>query len=212
MGDGGDSGVRAPPPVRSDVAEVVALALVAMANPSLLAAVTVMLLLPNPKLLMAAYLLGAYTTSLTVGLVIVFSLHGSSFTSTSRHQISPRSGHLPWGGGPGARAGDQKPAGRTATTTASGAQAGQPPARQEQAAVARADARQRFGAARVPGRRSAQLPRGQLSRRPRSHHQPQCRRDPLDPARRLLLRDAADPARGAAAQLHLRAHADSTPP
>ncbi len=89
MGDGGDSGVRAPPPVRSDVAEVVALALVAMANPSLLAAVTVMLLLPNPKLLMAAYLLGAYTTSLTVGLVIVFSLHGSSFTSTSRHQISP---------------------------------------------------------------------------------------------------------------------------
>jgi Sap, sulfolipid-1-addressing protein len=75
--------------MRNDVAEVVVLALLAMANPSLLAAVTVMLLLPNPKLLMTAYLLGTYTTSLTVGLVIVFSLHDASFTKTSRHQISP---------------------------------------------------------------------------------------------------------------------------
>jgi hypothetical protein len=75
--------------MKGDVAEVVALAFLAMANPSLLAAVTVMLLLPNPKLLMSAYLLGAYTTSITVGLVVVFSLHGSSFTKTSRHKISP---------------------------------------------------------------------------------------------------------------------------
>ena len=45
----------------------------AMANPSLLAATTVMLLLPNPKL-MLGYLLGALMTSITLGLVIVFRL------------------------------------------------------------------------------------------------------------------------------------------
>jgi len=65
------------------------LGLVSMFNPSLLAAVTVMLLLPNPKRLMLGYLLGAYTTSITLGLVIVFSLHGSSTESTSKHTISP---------------------------------------------------------------------------------------------------------------------------
>ncbi len=61
----------------------------AMANPSLLAAVTVMLLLPHPKRLMSAYLLGAYTTSIAVGLAFVFSLHGSSFVKTSKHTLSP---------------------------------------------------------------------------------------------------------------------------
>jgi len=60
-----------------------------MFNPSLLAAVTVMLLLPNPKWLMLGYLLGAYTTSITLGLLIVFSLHGSSAASTTRNTISP---------------------------------------------------------------------------------------------------------------------------
>ena len=43
------------------------LALVAMFNPTLLAAVTVMMLLPNPKRLMLGYLLGAYLTSITSG-------------------------------------------------------------------------------------------------------------------------------------------------
>jgi hypothetical protein len=61
----------------------------AMANPSLLAAVTVMLLLPHPKRLMSAYLLGAYTTSIAVGLAFVFSLHGSNFVKTSKHTLSP---------------------------------------------------------------------------------------------------------------------------
>src|SRR3954464_9143295 len=60
-----------------------------MFNPSLLAAVTVMLLLPSPKRLMLGYLLGAYLTSITVGLLIVFTLHGSEAESTSRHTISP---------------------------------------------------------------------------------------------------------------------------
>src|SRR5436305_5654858 len=65
------------------------LSLLAMFNPSLLAAVTVMLLLPHPKRLMAGYLLGAYTTSITLGLVIVFALPGSSTESSSKHTIGP---------------------------------------------------------------------------------------------------------------------------
>lgn len=58
-------------------------------NPSLLAAVTVMLLLPHPKRLMLGYLLGAYATSITFGLVFAFSLHGSSAISTSEQALSP---------------------------------------------------------------------------------------------------------------------------
>jgi hypothetical protein len=73
----------------SDLVDIFLLSLVSMFNPSLLAAVTVMLLLPNPKRLMFGYLLGAYLTSITLGLVIVFSLHGSSAASTSKHTISP---------------------------------------------------------------------------------------------------------------------------
>jgi hypothetical protein len=73
----------------SDLVDVFLLSLVAMFNPSLLAAVTVMLLLPNPKRLMLGYVLGAYTTSITLGLLIVFTLHGSSTESTSKHTISP---------------------------------------------------------------------------------------------------------------------------
>jgi hypothetical protein len=73
----------------SDLLDIFLLGLVSMFNPSLLAAVTVMLLLPNPKRLMVGYLLGAYTTSITLGLVIVFTLQGSSTEGTSKHTISP---------------------------------------------------------------------------------------------------------------------------
>lgn len=69
--------------------DIFLLSLFSMFNPSLLAAVTVMLLLPSPKRLLAGYLLGAYMTSITLGLLIVFSLHGSSTESTSKHTISP---------------------------------------------------------------------------------------------------------------------------
>jgi hypothetical protein len=48
-----------------------------------------MLLLPNPKRLMLGYLLGAYATSVSTGLVIVFALPDSSATSTSRDTLSP---------------------------------------------------------------------------------------------------------------------------
>ena len=69
--------------------QIFLLALLAMANPSLLAALTVMLLLPNPKQLMVAYLLGAYLTSISVGLVIVFALPGGSTESTSKYYGGP---------------------------------------------------------------------------------------------------------------------------
>ena len=58
----------------NDLLDIFLLGLVAMFNPSLLAAVTVMMLFPNPKRLMVGYLLGAYTTSTE---------------STSKHTISP---------------------------------------------------------------------------------------------------------------------------
>src|SRR5436305_12860274 len=69
--------------------DIFLLSLFSMFNPSLLAALTVMLLLPNPKRLMVGYLLGAYLTSVTLGLLIVFSLHGSRPAITSNHTISP---------------------------------------------------------------------------------------------------------------------------
>jgi hypothetical protein len=64
-------------------------ALTAALNPTLLAATTVMLLLPRPKRLLLGYLLGAYTTSITVGLVVVYWLSGSGTLSTTKHTISP---------------------------------------------------------------------------------------------------------------------------
>jgi hypothetical protein len=85
----------------SQLVDIFLLSLTAMFNPSLLAAVTVMLLLPNPKQLMFGYLLGAYLTSITLGLVIVFALPGSSTESTSKHTIGPLEdivvGLLLWG-------------------------------------------------------------------------------------------------------------------
>jgi hypothetical protein len=60
-----------------------------MLNPTLLAASTLMMLLPNPVRLMFGYLLGAMMTSITLGLVIVFSLNGSSTVSTTKKTLAP---------------------------------------------------------------------------------------------------------------------------
>ncbi len=73
----------------NELLDIFLLSLFSMFNPSLLAAVTVMLLLPSPKRLLLGYLLGAYTTSITLGLVIVFTLSSSSATSTAKHSVSP---------------------------------------------------------------------------------------------------------------------------
>lgn len=69
--------------------DIFVLSLVAVANPTLLAATTVMMLLPHPRRLMAGYLLGAYTTSITSGLLIVYALNHSSVTRSAKHTISP---------------------------------------------------------------------------------------------------------------------------
>ena len=65
------------------------LALLASLNPTLLAATTVMLLLNNPGRLMLGYLLGAMMTSVTLGLVIVFSLQDSGAVSSTQNTINP---------------------------------------------------------------------------------------------------------------------------
>jgi hypothetical protein len=71
------------------VGRVAVLSLTASLNPSLLAATTLMLLLDRPARLMAGYLLGAYTASITIGLVIVFALPNSGATKTAQHTASP---------------------------------------------------------------------------------------------------------------------------
>lgn len=69
--------------------EVILLSLTASLNPTLVAATTLMLLLDRPARLMAGYLLGAYMTSIALGLVIVFSLSNSSTSNTTENTISP---------------------------------------------------------------------------------------------------------------------------
>jgi len=71
------------------MSQVILLSLTASLNPTLVAATTVMLLLDKPAKLMIGYLLGAYITSITLGLVIVFSFSGSSTTNTTQNTISP---------------------------------------------------------------------------------------------------------------------------
>jgi Sap, sulfolipid-1-addressing protein len=69
--------------------EILLLSLVAAANATLLAAVTVMLFLPSPKRILLGYLAGALLVSLTIGFVIVFVVHDSGATSTAQNSISP---------------------------------------------------------------------------------------------------------------------------
>jgi hypothetical protein len=71
------------------VGQVIVLSLTASLNPTLVAATTVMLLLPSPKKLMLGYLCGALLTSITLGLIIVFSFSSSSTSTTTQHTLSP---------------------------------------------------------------------------------------------------------------------------
>ena len=71
------------------MSQVILLSLTASFNPTLVAATTVMLLLDKPARLMLGYLLGAYVTSITLGLVIVFSGSNSSTTNTTENTLSP---------------------------------------------------------------------------------------------------------------------------
>ncbi len=69
--------------------DILLLALSAALNPTLLAATTVMLLLPKPRNLMLGYLLGAMMTSVSLGLVIVFSLEESGAVEATQNTFSP---------------------------------------------------------------------------------------------------------------------------
>ncbi len=69
--------------------EVILLSVTSAFNPTLIAVTTLMLLLPNPKRLMLGYWLGAMLTSITLGLLIVFSLKNSGIVSTTKHTVSP---------------------------------------------------------------------------------------------------------------------------
>jgi hypothetical protein len=66
------------------------LAVWAAIYPTLLACVTVMLLLPRPERLLVGFWFGAMAMSVTCGLIIVFALGGSSgATTATKHTISP---------------------------------------------------------------------------------------------------------------------------
>jgi hypothetical protein len=69
--------------------EIVLLSLTASLNPTLIAVTTIMLLLDRPARLMLGYLCGALLTSITLGLVIVFSFSSSSATNTTQNTLSP---------------------------------------------------------------------------------------------------------------------------
>jgi Sap, sulfolipid-1-addressing protein len=68
---------------------VIFLSFVSVLNPTLIAVTTVMLLLPHPGRLMLGYWLGGMITSITLGLLVVFSLEGSSAASTTKKTLSP---------------------------------------------------------------------------------------------------------------------------
>lgn len=72
-----------------DLVSFIGLSLTAMLNPTLLAAATVMMLLPDPKRLMLGYLLGSYLTSISAGLLIAFSFHGSGSVESARTTFTP---------------------------------------------------------------------------------------------------------------------------
>ncbi len=72
-----------------DLGSIFLWALLSMFNPTLLAAVTVMMLLPRTKELMLGYMLGAYLTSIGLGMLVVFSLHGSGSEEAARHTLNP---------------------------------------------------------------------------------------------------------------------------
>lgn len=69
--------------------DVLLLALAAALNPTLVAASTLMMILPSPVKLMLGYLLGAMMTSITLGLVIVFSLGDSGAVTSTENTLSP---------------------------------------------------------------------------------------------------------------------------
>jgi Sap, sulfolipid-1-addressing protein len=69
--------------------DILVLAFTAALNPTLVAASTLMMILPNPVRLMFGYLLGALLTSITLGLLIISTLEGSGAVATTKNTVSP---------------------------------------------------------------------------------------------------------------------------
>lgn len=72
-----------------DVFDIFLLSLLAMFNPTLLASVTVMMLLPEPRKLISGFLMGAYLSSMGLGIAIALSLNGDSGVESSKRTLSP---------------------------------------------------------------------------------------------------------------------------
>ncbi len=68
---------------------ILLLCLATAASPTLFAAVLVMLVSANAKRLMFGYLIGAYISTIGLGLVIVFALPDSSTVNTSQNSVAP---------------------------------------------------------------------------------------------------------------------------
>ena len=69
--------------------QVLVFALTAALNPTLVAASTLMMLMPHPVRLMLGYLLGALMTSITIGIVIVYELKNSGLVGTTKRTLGP---------------------------------------------------------------------------------------------------------------------------
>ena len=69
--------------------DILVLAFTAALNPTLVAASTLMMILPNPVRLMLGYLLGALLTSITLGLLIISALNDSDAVATTKNTVSP---------------------------------------------------------------------------------------------------------------------------
>ena len=71
------------------MSQVLLFSLTAMANPTLLAVTTILLILPSPKRLMIGYLIGAFLMSIPVGLVIVLAFKHSGLVHSGKTTINP---------------------------------------------------------------------------------------------------------------------------
>jgi Sap, sulfolipid-1-addressing protein len=197
----------------SDLRDVFLLSLVAMFNPALLAAVTVMLLLPRPKRLMLGYLLGPDKTSITAGVLIMFSLHGSGAERTSKRTIGPLedivAGLLVLAIAWVVRSGRDRPfQSRRRRKKDAKVKARKEAGRPTESLSFRTQQWRSTG--HVRRRRDADLSGGRLPGRAGSHPQAQFGTHRGCAADSVLLPDAADLSRGAAARLRIRAASNAT--
>jgi hypothetical protein len=76
------------------VGEVVLYSFASALNPTLLAATTVMLLLPKPDKLMFGYWLGAMAMSIASGVVLIYALDSTGVAGTTKHTLAPVEDYL----------------------------------------------------------------------------------------------------------------------